>query len=543
MIFKFSTANLYPDPACVKRNFAATTCEVKSETKTDTRFNSLCPAEKRRGGLKVCPSPSDASQPVEKIIILGGGITGLTTAWELSKHSKLPILLIEKNACAGGLAGSLRRKDLIFDFGSHRIHEQYDPEVFGIIKDLLGSELLKRPRRGQIRIQGKFLDYPPAITQVLTSFGFAEGARFFRDFLLSRNYFFFIPGRRMAHNRGTSFEEYATHAVGKRLYENFYKPYALKLWGVSPSGLSFEPAVSRVKKFEVRAVWNEVKKKATGANARYSFYYPARGFGQIAEKIQERFIANGGEILFESSVESLELNDDSEIEAVHVRVAGGASRRVPSKLFISTAPIDVLHRLVCSARGESESGNLGLTWRSLRILYLFTPDKVPSEHETYYFPEPDVIFGRVSEPAKYSPFLHQATEKSALVIEIPCTFDDEVWNMEDKVIAARCISDLRKLNILSLESRGTSEHFSHKIKNLYPVYEFGWKENLEKALQRFNLIKNLYFVGRPALFLHCNVDHCMAMALKLARFLSAGDGIREDWERSLNDIFRLSLHD
>jgi protoporphyrinogen oxidase len=172
-----------------------------------------------------------------------------------------------------------------------------------------------------------------------------------------------------------------------------------------------------------------------------------------------------------------------------------------------------------------------------------TPDKIPSEHETYYFPEPDVIFGRVSEPAKYSPFLNQATEKSALVIEIPCTYGDEIWNMDDKVIAARCINDLRKLNILSHKSQGAAKHFSHKIKNLYPVYEFGWKEKLDKALRRFNLIKNLYFVGRPALFLHCNVDHCMAMALKLARFLSAEEGIREDWESSLNDVFSLSLHD
>jgi protoporphyrinogen oxidase len=515
---------------------------VKSETKKDGLFGATCPTRDGRGAAMVCPSLSDNSQSAEKIIILGGGITGLTAAWELSKHSKLPILLIEKNAGAGGLAGSLHRKNLSFDFGSHRIHEQYDPEVFGIIKDLLGDELLKIPRRGQIRIHGKFLDYPPALIQILTSFGFAGGMRLCRDFLLSRD-FFFIPGRAVARNGHTSFEEYATRAVGKSLYENFYKPYALKLWGVSPAELSYEPAVSRVKKFEVRAVWNEVKKKVTGANAACSFYYPARGFGQIAEKIQERFIANGGEILFESSVESLELNNASEIEAIHVRAAGGETRRVRSKLFISTAPIDVLHRLVCSALGSGESNGLGLSWRSLRILYLLTPDKIPSEHETYYFPESDVIFGRVSEPAKYSPFLLQAPERSALVIEIPCTYGDEIWNMEDKVIAARCINDLRKLNILSHESQGASEHFSHKIKNLYPIYEFGWRENLEKALRRFSLIKNLYFVGRPALFLHCNVDHCMAMALKLARFLSAENVIREDWEQSLNDVFSLSLHD
>ncbi len=477
----------------------------------------------------------NSSETGEKIVILGGGITGLTVAWELSKNSELPVLLIEKSVSTGGLAGSFHGRDRIFDFGSHRIHEQYDPEVLGIIRELLGDELLKRPRRGQIRIQGKFLNYPPAITQVLTSFGLAHGIRLARDFLLSHR-----ATRPTPH---TSFEEYATRAVGKSLYESFYRPYALKLWGVSPTGLSFEPALSRVRKFETRAVWKELKNKATGANTSRSFYYPARGFGQIAEKIQERFIDNGGEILFESSVERLQLKNDFEIEAICVKTGRGECRQLPAKLLISSAPIDVLHKLVCSALGDRKTAELGLSWRSLRILYLFTPDKTPSVQETYYFPESDVIFGRVSEPAKYSPFMNPAGEKTALVIEIPCTFGDEIWNLEDDIIAERCMRDLRKLKIMSSRPTGDSEYFSRKIKNLYPVYKLGWREKLDEALRRFSSIKNLYPVGRSALFLHCNVDHCMVMALKLARFLSAGGGSREDWERSLGDVFSLSLHD
>src|SRR5215207_7654564 len=159
------------------------------------RLNSPRPATDGRGARRVCPARAGGWRTGEKIIILGGGITGLTVAWELSKHSESPILLIEKNAGAGGLAGSLRQRDRVFDFGSHRIHEQYDPEVLSIIKELLGDELLKRPRRGQIRIRDKFLDYPPSITQVLTSFGLARGIRLVRDFLLSRNYFFFTANR------------------------------------------------------------------------------------------------------------------------------------------------------------------------------------------------------------------------------------------------------------------------------------------------------------------------------------------------------------
>ena len=485
----------------------------------------------------------NSPQTGEKIVILGGGITGLTVAWELSKTSELPVLLIEKNGSTGGLAGSFHRRDRVFDFGSHRIHEQYDPEVLGIIRELLGDELLKRPRRGQIRIQGKFLNYPPAITQVLTSFGLGQGMRLVRDFLLSRNNFFFIPHRATRPTPRMSFEEYAMRAVGKSLYESFYRPYALKLWGVSPAVLSFEPAVSRVRKFELRAVWKELKNKATGATTSHSFYYPARGFGQIAEKIQERFIDNGGEILFESSVQRLELKNDSEIEAIHVETAEGESRRLSLRLLISTAPIEVLHQLVCSALGGGETAELGLSWRSLRILYLFTPDKTPSVPETYYFPESDVIFGRVSEPAKYSPFLNQFQDKTALVIEIPCTFGDEIWNLEDEVIADRCIDDLRKLKILSARPTKDSEYFSRRIKNLYPVYELGWREKLDEALRRFNSIKNLYSLGRSALFLHCNVDHCMSMALKLARHLSDEKKTHEDWERSMSDVFNLSLHE
>jgi protoporphyrinogen oxidase len=479
-----------------------------------------------------------------RIVVLGGGITGLTVAWELSKYSESPILLIEKNATAGGLAGSLHHCGRMLDFGSHRIHEQYDPEVLGVIKELLGDDLLKRPRRGQIRIQGRFLDYPPSPTQVLTSFGFARGARLFWDFLTARDHLPLTPRRRGGRNRSESFEEYATGAVGKSLYESFYKPYALKLWGVAPASLSFEPAVSRVRKFGARAIWNEAKKRFRGEVGGRYFYYPARGFGQIAEKIQEQFIENGGEIRFGACVERLELKNGVEVEAVMVRAGGEELERIPTEVLISTAPVDALHELVCSALGVNGGEELGLSWRSLRLLYLFTPDVMPSEHETYYFPEPDVIFGRVSQPAKYSPFLCGPAEKnSALVVEIPCAFGDEIWNMEDEALAGVCVGQLRELKILSAEPKGQSDHHSRKIKNLYPVYELGWREKLGKALRGFNLIENLYPIGRPALFLHCNVDHCMSMALKLARFLSAGRGSRRDWERSLGDVFSLSLHE
>lgn len=154
---------------------------MKSSGKKEQQLNSTLAAGAR-------PARTAHSSTGGRIVVLGGGITGLTAAWELSKHSASSILVIEKGASAGGLAGSIRQRDRVFDFGSHRIHEQYVPEVFAVIKELLGDELLKRPRRGQIRIRGKFLDYPPSPIQILTGFGLATGIHFFRDFLISRPY-------------------------------------------------------------------------------------------------------------------------------------------------------------------------------------------------------------------------------------------------------------------------------------------------------------------------------------------------------------------
>ena len=65
--------------------------------------------------------------------------------------------------------------------------------------------------------------------------------------------------------------------------------------------------------------------------------------------------------------------------------------------MISTIPLDMLHRLVVLPSENGDGPAFDLQWRGLRLLYLITRDKVPSEHETFYFPEPEIMFGRVSD--------------------------------------------------------------------------------------------------------------------------------------------------
>jgi protoporphyrinogen oxidase len=469
------------------------------------------------------------------VVILGAGVTGLTAAWELSKLYRGRVVLLEKAPAVGGLAATFSRGDLSFDLGSHRLHEGHDPAVDSLIKDLCGDDLLRRPRRGVIYLKGRALPYPPSTLDILFAFGPANAFRFLRDFVLAR------LRRLSCFREPDSFEDFTTCRVGKSLYERFYKPYAQKLYGISPKKIARDPAVSRVRKFTFSSLYQDLKKKL--GKQRPDYLYPARGIGQLSDTLQKRFQAKGGRLLFISRIDRIKVWEDRIVEAIDFTTAEGKAVSLPTELVVSTIPLGTLHHLV-----ELESDQYGrpvfdLRWRGLRLLYLITPDKVPSEHETFYFPEPHIPFGRVSEVSKYSPGLNREPSRAVLTIESPCSFNDETWNMPDDRLAALCVQELQRLGILRTPSSGADEFFSRRIRDVYPVYDLGWRERFNKVFQRLNALDNLYLIGRTALFLHCNIDHCMSMALRLVRHLAGQGGGKRGWEAIQQGFFNYRVHE
>ena len=142
----------------------------------------------------------------------------------------------------------------------------------------------------------------------------------------------------------------------------------------------------------------------------------------------------------------------------------------------------------------------------------------------------------MSELNKYSPTLNPNPEETVLTVEIPCSENDDKWNMPDDELGALCASELQRFGILKTPATGTKVLCSTKIRNVYPVYDIGWRERFNTIYQRLNAPGNLYMIGRGALFLHCNIDHCILMALKLARHLSEG-GAKGEWDRTAQNFF------
>lgn len=463
----------------------------------------------------------------KKICILGGGITGLSAAWLLAKSFKDRVFLIENAGEVGGLAKTISRNGWSFDTGSHRIHAGYEPEAFALLRQILGKDLLKRERRGLIYAGGKTLPYPPKLLNLCAAFGPARFFFFSASFLKSHLSNFFGSKAELG-----NFESYTKAKVGERLYQTFYEPYAVKLYGMRPSALSADPAVSRVRRFQIKQVWSDLLK--SGKDGADCYYYPKEGTGQIARRLKELFLEEGGQMAAAADFDPIILDAEPRIKEIRIRDRDGKIQTLEVDQLISTVPLEVLHSKV-KFSGE-EPPPFDIRWRGLRIVNILTRDAVETPHETFYLPESDTLFGRVSELHKYSPYLNADHGLRALSLEIPCSFGDEIWNMADDVLYERCIQELQKKGILKDKLTETPELFSIKMKDVYPVYESGWRAKFHKIYDRLDSIENLYMIGRTALFLHCNMDHCISMSMRLAGHLTSGKE-KKTWRETSKDFF------
>ena len=463
----------------------------------------------------------------KKIIILGGGITGLTAAKELSEQYKDKVLVLEKENFLGGLAATLLKDGLRVDLGSHRIHPDYPKEVFDYIRNVLGIELLERPRKGALYIKGKFLHYPPSFMDFVRTFSVKKTMGLAISY--TANIFRITKRRRMV-----NYQEAMIVSVGKRIYTTFYKNFAKKLWGLDPRKISIDGMRRRNVSFNLAFI----KKSIFGQNRR--FFYPRNGIGEIATKLEDRILYNGAKIIKNANIKGL-LLDNGGITKLFVEDGKGNKSEVEVEVVVSTIPICSLFELVYGANKNMPS----LQWRGMRIFYLYLKEHLEHESETFYFPELDIRFGRVSDVAKFSPYLNPLLSGTLLTIEIPCTPDEESWKISDDKLLTECLKKFVDIGIFKKEPTAL-KYFSIWIEKAYPVYDIKWKQNFSLIYDKLKNIDNLFSIGRKGLFLHCNIDHCIIQGRKMAEFIFKMMKLEKEkslWDETSEKFMQFSARD
>jgi len=469
--------------------------------------------------------------PQIPIAVLGAGPAGLGAAFRLARRGGFDVTVVERGATVGGNAGSFSLAGMQVDYGSHRLHPSCAAEILADIRTMLGDTLLDRPRHGRIRLRGRWVHFPlkPADLAMHLPPSFLLGVA--GDSVRK------LAGR----GHADTFAAVLRQGLGPTICNDFYFPYARKIWGVDPELLDAEQARRRVSAGSLlkmaRKVLNAVpgiKKKGGGR-----FYYPKHGYGAIAEGYRKSAEAAGAHFRFRTSVAAVE-TAGGRVQAVQVSGPEGAAR-LEVKQALSTIPVSQLARLIQPAAPEVvQAAACALQFRAMILVYLVLGTEQFTEYDAHYFPDADVSITRLSEPKNYG--LTANPGRTVLCAELPCSVDDAVWRAGD--------SQLAHVVTQALEQAGLPvrcpvlEVVSRRLPQAYPIYTRHYRESFETMDRWLSAIEGLVTFGRQGLFAHDNTHHALAMAYALDGCLSADGSLdTEAWKACRRDFEKHVVED
>jgi protoporphyrinogen oxidase len=179
----------------------------------------------------------------QPVLIIGAGPAGLTAAYELARRG-IRVMVVERADKVGGLACTESYQGFRFDMGGHRFFTK-SQAVHAIWKDMLGAQLLLRPRLSRIYYNRRFFDYPLRPLNVVRNLGFVE------TLLIAVSY---LRWQVFPYRREDTFEQWVTNRFGRRLFLTFFKSYTEKVWGISCSELQAEWAAQRIQDLSLKTV-------------------------------------------------------------------------------------------------------------------------------------------------------------------------------------------------------------------------------------------------------------------------------------------------
>jgi len=397
----------------------------------------------------------------KRIIILGAGLSGLSTAFFLNKKG-LSCKIFEKEDTNGGLCRSQHHKGFTFDFTGHLLHFG-NKRVGSFVKGLLRGNLLKHKRNAWIYSSNRLTRYPFQINL----YGLPQS-------ITKSCLFDFIKAKINGSNSPDNFYEWCVDSFGESITNNFMVPYNEKFWKVSLRKLSYEWADKFIVVPSLRQVVEgtlEENKRNFGYHS--FFWYPKKGgiVGLVNSLSKDlKNIHNGFEAVGIDPGKKLIKFSNGHIENYD--------------LLINTMPLPSLGAMLNGSVYGLKSSFRKLKWLSVYNLNLGVKGILNTESHWIYFPDKRISFYRLGFFNNFSSVL-APQGKSALYAEVSYSKNKP---LEKSKINARIIKDLIKLGILK-DRKNIEVLLVNDIEYAYPVYDKNWRSVRE------DIINNLFEEG------------------------------------------------
>lgn len=436
------------------------------------------------------------SGPANDIIILGGGLTGLSAGYTLTSAG-LPVKVYEGDTAVGGLSKTIERNGFRFDLGGHRFFTN-DAAVDVLVRDLMGQEMVSVRRTSKIYLRDQYFDYPLRPLNAIFGLGIPTTARILADYVWE-------TAKRAVHKKDlVSLEDWVVSNFGRTMFTIYFKEYSEKVWGIDCSRISAAWVAQRIKGLSLAKAVQNAFFKFSGkdlATLTDSFTYPSLGIGRISDRLREE-IEKCGTVHTGTKVVRIG-HDSSKVENITLSDQG-RQFTVPAGECISTIPLTALVNMLTPAPPAPVlEAARSLRFRDLVIAAIMVDRERVTDQTWLYIPEHKIPFGRIHEPTNWSRAM-APKGKSLLVMEYFSFKGDTLWNMNDEALTDLTVDNLVRLGFIGRHE--VLDSMIVRVPKAYPLFEVGYDDHAAVLFDYLDRFSNLHIAGRSGMFRYYNMD-------------------------------------
>lgn len=453
------------------------------------------------------------SHPNDEILILGGGLTGLSAGYVLTKAGE-KVTVFEGDSEVGGLSKTIVRDGFRFDLGGHRFFSK-DDRINAFVNDLMGPELISVERSSKIYMRKKYFNYPLKPMNAMLGLGIPTTAKIIGDYVIEK----LKTGIREPESN--SLEDWVVSHFGRTMFNIYFREYSEKVWGVDCQSISVDWVAKRIRGLSLSKAVKNAFFKFSGKDIPSlvdRFSYPRLGIGRISDRLSEE-IGIRNQVFTDTSVERI-YHTGQAIESVLVRDREGL-RLVRGKEFISSIPLTKLINMMDpSPPGHVLAAASSLRFRDLVVVAVMVDRQRVTDQTWIYIPEKKIPFGRIHEPTNWSE--EMAPEgKTLLVMEYFSFRGDSIWNETDEKLVDITVNNLEALEFIRRNEviGGTVV----RAPRAYPLFDIGYRAACEEIYRYLGGFSNLHIAGRNGMFRYYNMDHAIESGIDAAEKILADD--------------------
>ncbi len=437
------------------------------------------------------------------IFVLGAGPVGLVSAWEFLKRGE-SVTIFEAQDRVGGMCRTWHWGDFLVDAGPHIFHTpeeslaEYWEQHFG--------DLFVQGDFWCQNVSGKnfdeYWDYPISWESI------SKYDQPLRKKILSEA----AETKSGFGSTATNYSEYIRAQVGVTLEKMFFKTYPEKVWGIPTTEMTPEWAPKRI---EFRnhitpfyhGQWNAVGKYGTGC---------------VYQRIEEKITELGGEIKFDHKVTGIEYTEWS---LEKIMFSSGASVSLSANdIVVSSLPITVLAKLL----GYTSD----LSFRGIKSVYLAYDQKqiIPGRNQWLYYGSEEILFNRITEPKKLSPFV-SPPDKTYLTVETTFSSGDNTDQMPDQDLVDVIANQVEAVGLAN--SREIVDTSINTERFVYPLLHKGYEEELSNTRAAITRFQQLYSIGTGGDYNYADSQVLFHKAFDLVDVVSGkGSGLTQTVRRT-----------